>query len=144
MATPFEIRAELIDLVSRDLLGPAKGLEEELDPQDSSVTRRYLLGALAPGGKNTLGETGSDTDADESGDTREAEADTNSMQVEDGTGEAIEKEPVLVDSLLPSSAGFSCLVDPDETMVLIRCAWGRYEKSVPEEEGSLPVKKGCQ
>ena len=40
MTTPFAMREELIDLLRRDLLGPADGPEEELSSLDRQVTRR--------------------------------------------------------------------------------------------------------
>ena len=46
--SPFALREELIDLLRRDLLGPADGPEEEI-PTDSRLTQRYLVGSLAPG-----------------------------------------------------------------------------------------------
>lgn len=136
MPTPFEMRAELVDLLNRDLLGPANGPEEELDPNDTRVSSRYLLGALAPGGQGgPLDMAGTDAGS------REAEAESSAIQVEDGSGEPIEKEPVLVDSLLPSSAGFSCLVDAAETELLIRAAWGRYEKADARGAEEMPAGK---
>ena len=54
MTTPFTMREELIDLMRRDVLGPADGPEEELSPLERQVTRRYLAGMLAPGGKQLL------------------------------------------------------------------------------------------
>ena len=46
LPSPTQIRAELDDLVQRDLLGPAGGADEEIadgNPQD-----RYLMGMLSP------------------------------------------------------------------------------------------------
>ena len=59
MTTPFSMREELIDLLRRDLLGPADGPEEELSPLERQVTRRYLAGMLAPGGQQLPGSDGS-------------------------------------------------------------------------------------
>jgi hypothetical protein len=45
---PTEIRADLVDIVRRDLLGPAGGPEEEV--AENQILERYLLGTLAPRG----------------------------------------------------------------------------------------------
>jgi hypothetical protein len=47
--SPRELRAELEQIVIRDLLGPAGGPTEELD--ERSVRDRYLVGMLAPRGQ---------------------------------------------------------------------------------------------
>ena len=44
--SPTALRAELEDLVVRELLGPAGGPDEEVD--ESRVSDRYLVGILAP------------------------------------------------------------------------------------------------
>ena len=43
---PTDLRAELEDLVVKDLLGPAGGPEEEVD--EPRVSDRYLVGTLSP------------------------------------------------------------------------------------------------
>ena len=45
--TAAELREELLDLVTRDLLGPKGGPEEELEGR-TSPSRWYLVGFLAP------------------------------------------------------------------------------------------------
>ena len=45
--TSFQVRAELEDLLERDLLGPWDGPEEELPP-GTSPAERYMLGRLVP------------------------------------------------------------------------------------------------
>src|SRR5437773_1737461 len=45
-SSPSQIRAELLDAVLLDLLGPAGGPDEELD--ERNVRDRYLVGMLAP------------------------------------------------------------------------------------------------
>lgn len=130
--SPFALREELIDLLRRDLLGPADGPEEEI-PTDSRLTQRYLVGSLAPGGcppdaafipavpQMYIAEPNT-------------EADILSLAGTDDPDAPAEREPVLVDSLLPSSAGFSCLVDGDEQALLVRTAWGRYERCASNRE----------
>lgn len=131
MPTPCELREELIDLLRRDLMGPADGEEEELSPYENRVTRRYPLGGLAPGGSAAGHGTASSRDQEFSAEdpSGETEADTLAVDGNDGPEAGPpEREPVLVDSLLPSSAGFSCMVDGQEKALLVRAEWGRYER----------------
>ncbi|MCH5277984.1 MAG: hypothetical protein J1E80_09170, partial [Desulfovibrionaceae bacterium] len=131
MPTPYELREELINLLRRDLMGPADGEEEELSAYENRVTRRYPLGGLAPGGAAAGHGMASSRDqeffAEEP--SGETEADTLAVDGNDGPEAGpTEREPVLVDSLLPSSAGFSCMVDGQEKALLVRAEWGRYER----------------
>ena len=130
--SPFALREELIDLLRRDLLGPADGPEEEI-PTDSRLTQRYLVGSLAPGG---CPPDAAFIPAVPQMDIAEpnTEADILSLAGTDDPDAPAEREPVLVDSLLPSSAGFSCLVDGDEQALLVRTAWGRYERCASNRE----------
>ena len=54
-ATPSAIRDELTEMVVRDLLGPAGGLDEELDQYEDHAYQRYLVGMLAPKGSEIPG-----------------------------------------------------------------------------------------
>lgn len=130
--SPFALREELIDLLRRDLLGPADGPEEEI-PTDSRLTQRYLVGSLAPGG---CPPDAAFIPAVPQMDIAEpnTEADILSLAGTDDPDAPAEREPVLVDSLLPSSAGFSCLVDGDEQALLVRTAWERYERCASNRE----------
>lgn len=142
--SPFALREELIDLLRRDLLGPADGPEEEI-PTDSRLTQRYLVGSLAPGG---CPPDAAFIPAVPQMDIAEpnTEADILSLAGTDDPDAPAEREPVLVDSLLPSSAGFSCLVDGDEQALLVRTAWGRYERCASNREqepgAMLPLRSG--
>ena len=48
----IELRAELEEMVCKDLLGPAGGPSEELD--EANVRGRYVVGLLAPRGQSLL------------------------------------------------------------------------------------------
>jgi len=50
----LDLRQELIDLVEREILGPAGGPEEEID--ERRVKDRYLVGCLAPKDSMTVPE----------------------------------------------------------------------------------------
>jgi len=53
--TPSNIRDELMEMVIRDLLGPAGGPDEELNQFEDHAYQRYLVGMLAP--KDTINRT---------------------------------------------------------------------------------------
>src|SRR5689334_6901251 len=95
---PMALRAELEDLIRKDLLGPAGGEEEELPRDLGSVRDRYLLGMLAPR-RVRLRASQNDTLA-EGGDAGS----------EDG---ATDDAGLATDSLMPSSIGLSCTVAGD-------------------------------
>ena len=52
--SPLGLRAELEEMVCRDLLGPAGGPEEEV--AERNVRGRYIVGLLAPRGRSVLPE----------------------------------------------------------------------------------------
>ena len=83
---PRDLRAELEDLVVRDLLGPAGGPDEEVD--EPRVSDRYLVGTLSP--KRTV--------------ARAAESDTLASDgagtVEDGNADDL---ALPIDSLAPAA-----------------------------------------
>ncbi|HIU17828.1 MAG TPA: helicase [Candidatus Avidesulfovibrio excrementigallinarum] len=144
MTTPFAMREDLINLLQRDLLGPADGPEEELSPLERQVTRRYLVGMLAPGGRvpapDRNGNAPAPEDDDDTPDSSELQMDTLATAGSDDPDSVTEREPVLVDSLLPSSAGLSFLVDSAEEALLVRTGWGRYEQRDREDATNVDPK----
>ncbi|GAA1106422.1 DISARM system helicase DrmA [Nocardiopsis metallicus] len=122
--TPREIRAELEDLVIRDLHGPIGGDEHEEFPTSERVTDRYILGRLAPNGAviepgelDTLAESGIEDSA--------------------GIGEADSADPgadvPAAASMFCSAHGFTVCVEPDTTELHARASWAHYEKvNAPE------------
>src|SRR5436309_281992 len=115
-----KIRAELIELVERDLLGPAAG-ENEVLPQGESPRDRYLVGLIAPRGRVVEPETDEPLRAaEESG--------------EDGLPE---DEPAQ-ESLFPSSVGMSFRLEGDCERLRVFARWGLYERVAnPEGEGRV-------
>jgi len=114
------IRATLLEMVERDLLGPAGG-EDEVLPQSESPRDRYLVGLIAPRGRVVEPETDEPLGAaDESG--------------EDGLPE---DEPAQ-ESLFPSSVGMSFRVDGECELLRVFAVWGRYERVAnPDGEGRV-------
>lgn len=140
--SPWEMREELTHLILKDLLGPAGGPEEELPERETRVSERYLVGGLAPDNKNTSpfsllqSKAGSGHSADHDGDLDELPDESELLQSEtlavvgadspeDGP---TDKESSLVDTLLPSSIGYSFVVDAAEEAIAVQTSWGRYER----------------
>src|SRR3712207_3114293 len=93
------LRIPITELVSRDLLGPANGPDEEVvDP--SRVSDRYVVGMLAP--QNRVSELDPSTD--------EELAFDGAGTIEDG---AAEPQRAPVESTFPSSFGFTVSVSSE-------------------------------
>ncbi len=110
------IRDELLDLVRRDLEGPAGGPEEQIDPAHfPMVHERYVVGTLAPRGLDLNKMTGGLDDL----------AATVTREGDDGhETESAQGAPAF----LPSSFGLSCTIASDVEAIAVTAAWGRYEK----------------
>lgn len=108
--SPTELRHELIELVERDLLGPAGG-ENEVLPREEQPRDRYLLGMLAPCGH--MLEAGLEESLG-NGDESEEDGDVESEAARE--------------SLFPSSLGLSFRVDSGCTSLRVSASWGRYER----------------
>lgn len=116
--TPVKIRQELLEIVLRDLGGPANGPEEIITEQ--TVRDRYILGLLAPKGQTPL-------PAEEDEDIA-----SDGMDGEDG-----KSEPVNVQgrTMLPSSLGMTFTAAPDATEIVVTAKWGHYDRVSSTELG---------
>ncbi len=112
--TAHAIRDELTEMVVKDLLGPAGGLDEELDQREDRVSGRYLIGLLAP--KSTPVEA------------EEQDALGTSEQDDSEVGPTDASTPPT-DTFFPSSMGLSFLVDSAAKAVLVKTEWGRYRRA---------------
>jgi hypothetical protein len=115
---PIKIRQELLEIVLKDLRGPANGVEEIITEQ--TVRDRYILGLLAPKGQTPL--------------PLEEDEDI----AFDGTdGEDGKSEPVNVQgrTMLPSSLGMTFTAAPDATKVVVTARWGHYDRMSSTELG---------
>ena len=99
----------------QDLLGPAGGIEEEID--EGSVRDRYLVGALAPRNQQILPEELDELAIPEDG------------SVEDG---ANDDAALQITSLYPSSIGMSFSVDGNATSLSVEVSWGYYRRDHSE------------
>lgn len=146
--SPWEMREELTQLIIKDLLGPAGGPEEELPEREGRVSERYLLGGLAPDSKNASpfsllqNKTNADSHAEAEDELDELLDEAELLQGESlavvGTDSPedgpTDKESSLVDTLLPSSIGFSFVVDAEEASIAVQASWGRYERVRSEHQ----------
>lgn len=113
------VRSTLVELLTRELLGPAS--PEEVSPE--FPTTRYLVGRLAPL---------------EAADSEPGEADPDFSVFEHGGDDDkigdVPPPPPLLTSFKPSSFGLSFLLDPAVQRVDVELSWGDYE---PEGESSI-------
>ncbi len=111
LPTPTTLRAELEDLVVKELLGPAGGPDEEVD--ESRASDRYLVGILAP--RRTV------IRAAES----EPLASDGAGTVEDGSADDL---ALPMDSLAPAAIGLTCTVQGECENLSVTASWGRYSR----------------
>ncbi|HZQ06526.1 MAG TPA: DISARM system helicase DrmA, partial [Anaerolineae bacterium] len=107
----------LLDMVLKDLLGPAGGDQEIVE--EEYVRGRYILGLLAPKGQSAL--------PDEDDEIAEAGEDTEEGKAEPVTPHATR--------MLPSSIGMSFTVSRDATAIQVTARYGRYERRTREQVG---------
>ena len=118
--THFELRRKLVEMIYKDLLGPVNGPEEEVD--ESSLTERYLVGAIAP----LIRHTKTENCAEEDPSQQDNLATTDKTSSDDGESE----NQAPSSSLFPSSLGLTFCVDGTESALTLRVRWGRYEKEL--------------
>ena len=109
--TPSAIRDELTDMVVRDLLGPAGGVEEELNAFEDHVYGRYLVGMLAPKDSEI---PGGELDELAVGEADEGEEGNAEAGVPAGS------------TYFPSSMGMSFVVAAETKEIVVEGEWGQY------------------
>lgn len=113
--SPMELRAELEEMVRRDLLGPAGGPDEEVD--ERNVRGRYIVGLLAPRGQSILPDEQDDLAVGGSEDDQDGKTETAILQTV---------------SMLPSSIGLTFTLDGAADSIQITARWGRYHRTKSE------------
>ena len=120
LPTPWDLRADLFNRVSADLLGPLDGehevirgyqLESGRWSSPGRVRDRYLVGMLA-----TRGTVAAEPERDDEAGPEEGDDGANGIQ--DG------RSPRLV--MAQSSMGLSVVVDGSVDQLTARCRWGQY------------------
>lgn len=156
--TSVSARAGLLEVLRRELLGPAEGDTEILTTQPS---QRYLLGRIAP----TRLRNTADASATDGGEDREgvdpldaaastgvpvtgSEEDTLSATVDEDPGEDTDDEPVRRGLMIPASMGLRFQVPADLDALNVHVSWGTYEpgsaSAAPNGQGSLPADVGTR
>ncbi|MET9953414.1 DISARM system helicase DrmA [Streptomyces sp. NPDC006339] len=128
-ASSYAIRDNLGALISRDLLGPWDGDDEEFDHRAAGPRDRYLVGLIGPKRALSSSATGADVqtldDSDGEG---------------DGTDQGLPERLTTQNAgrMWASSMGLMFAVPADEGLdaVAVRARWGRYHRSqVLNDEG---------
>ena len=124
----YEVRAELEDLLERDLHGPWDGPAEELPP-GTTPGERYLLGKLVP--RRSEGDepvTGADAEDDDVEDRPEL-VDGGGVDVDpNDPSDPPSVAAVRGRAMAASSLGLSFTVDDNTDRVIVAASWGRYER----------------
>ena len=136
-STSVSARAGLLEVLRRELLGPAEGDTEVLTTQPS---QRYLLGRIAPTRLQNAAETpAAETSEDGEGiDPLDAaastgvpvtgsEEDTLSATVDEDPGEDTDDEPVRRGLMIPASMGLRFQVPAGLDALNVHVSWGTYE-----------------
>ena len=136
-STSVSARAGLLEILRRELLGPAEGDTEVLTTQPS---QRYLLGRIAPTRLQNAAETpAAETPEDRDGiDPLDAaastgvpvtgsEEDTLSAAVDEDPGEDTDDEPVRRGLMIPASMGLRFQVPAGLDALNVHVSWGTYE-----------------
>ncbi|MDI3469871.1 MAG: Helicase, C-terminal [Pseudolabrys sp.] len=139
MTRSVDIRAKLVDVFRRDLVGPG--------PQDADLaterlsenpSRWYLTGFLAPA-DDPLTQSGPDEDEENPSAQEEMEIDVEEPADEGAGGAAGDAEtpeaPNTKRRFLPSSIGLTVLLPPEVTQIEARVCWGDYRTEPPLHEG---------
>ncbi|MBB5754676.1 DISARM system helicase DrmA [Prosthecomicrobium pneumaticum] len=140
MTSSVDIRAHLVDLFRRDLIGPGpQDADLATERLNESPSRWYLTGFLAPA-EDPLGLEGEDEDDDPSA-QEEMEIDVEESDTDGSGGAAGDNEepetPNTRRRFLPSSVGLTVLLSPDVTEIEARVSWGDYRTEPPLPETVL-------
>nr|WP_315200809.1 DISARM system helicase DrmA [Actinomyces oris] len=135
--TSASARAGLVEVLKRELIGPAEGDTEILTtPPDD----RYLLGRIAPtrltGAADDL-EAAASTGAPVTG----VEEEMTNATAEEDPGQDADDEPVRRGLMIPASMGlrFQVPADPAELeSITIHVSWGTYE-STGRDDAEVPA-----
>ncbi len=133
--SPEQVRAELLDMLIRDWLGPAGGEDEVI--YERSVRDRYLVGALAPNHKAPAApEDRNDTEPEETFvDPVDEQGELAVGGMDEGDdGSADPGIPDVGDTaaFIPSSLGLTVSLGEDAREIIAEVRYGRYERHKDE------------
>ncbi|MEY9935413.1 hypothetical protein ABH926_010095 [Catenulispora sp. GP43] len=131
------VRKNLVDILERELLGPANGPEEVLEGAPDVA---YLIGRIAP---FRLESPRTRTEAPSSADEPDAATDVgDALDAYEGRGvpmtavddsspgsedDEVEDSPQQRGLMMPASMGLRCQIADDVTAFTVTSSWGRYE-----------------
>ncbi|WP_081701641.1 DISARM system helicase DrmA [Rhodococcus sp. JG-3] len=134
----YDVRAELEQLLERDLLGPRDGDEEELPP-GVPPAERYLIGRLVPRTRPSEPAPvviSTDEDAASDGPAVDADPDLVDNEVTDATGSPGDDVPVTqsarTGTMAASAIGLSFQVPLDVEKIVVTASWGSYAPTASE------------
>ena len=137
----WTVRENVVDILERELLGPANGPTEVLDGVPDSA---YLIGRIAPvrltAGQDDPGEAGSDDAATDVGDAVDA-AESRGVPltaVDDSSASSeedeVEDQPQKRGLMIPASMGLRFQIPDDLDEFMVTTSWGTY-KAITETRG---------
>ena len=140
MTNSVDVRAHIVDVFRRDLVGPGpQDADLANERLNESPARWYLAGFLAPA-EDPLALDGDDDESDPSG-QEEMELDVEEPDADGVGGAATDNEepeaPNARRRFLPSSVGLTVLLDPDVTSIEAHVSWGDYRTEPPLPEAIL-------
>lgn len=141
-------RENLVDILERELLGPANGPEEVLEGVPDTA---YLIGRLAPvrltAGRDDPRDADSDeaaTDVGEAVDAEESRGVPVTAVDESGAGadeDTAEDEPQKRGLMIPASMGLRCQIPDDLESFTVTASWGRYEPVKEKSEDTARTRR---
>ncbi len=140
------VRENLVDILERELLGPANGPEEVLD---SAPDVAYLVGRIAPVRLASGREDPTDADEGEAATDVGDAVDTDESRgvpvtaVDESGAEAdedgVEDQPQQRGLMIPASMGLRCQIPDDLVEFTVTASWGQYERI--KEKGESAVRR---
>jgi hypothetical protein len=141
MTRSVDVRADLVDVFRRDLVGPGpQDADLATERLNENPSRWYLTGFLAPA-DDPLTQNGPEADEDDPSTQEEMEIDVEEP-VNDGSGGAASdaetpETPNTKRRFLPSSIGITVLLPPEVTELEAHISWGDYRTEPPLSEDVL-------
>jgi hypothetical protein len=134
MTRPAEVRARLVDILRRDLVGPGSQ-DDDLQHErlGERPSRWYLTGFIAPADE----EPAEDDPAAQEDEDREAQADLGAGAGGAAGNDGASDAPAARRRFLPSSVGLTVLLPVNVETIEARIGWGDYVTEPPLPEGAL-------
>jgi hypothetical protein len=129
VASSYQVRDELAELIERDLLGPWDGELEVLPPRSAGPGERYLVGRLGP-------RHDPQSEMDAAGDAVDTEISVGGDGADGELPELLTMQNA--GRMWASSMGLSCVVASGVDTLTVTAAWGRYGKAEVLDDAGNP------